>query len=84
MDLLSARLPRARVYTPGAEDLRGGVVVFAVPGVDHDAVYQGVYETHRVGCAAMHGDFAGIRFSPHVYNTLDDLETAVAAVAAHV
>jgi len=32
----------------------------------------------------MHGLFNGIRFSPHLYNTMDQVEVAVEAVAAHV
>ena len=59
------------------------MVVFALPNTDHDAIFQGVYETHHLACAGMHGDFEGIRLSPHLYNTLEEVEVAVDAVAAH-
>jgi selenocysteine lyase/cysteine desulfurase len=78
------RFPGVRLHTPMDPELSGGVVVFALPGADHQAVYQGVYETHRLGCAAMGGDFEGIRLSPHIYNTLDEVTGAMDAVAAHV
>ena len=64
--------------------MSAGVVVFEIPGKDHDAIFQGVYETHRLACAGMHGDFVGIRLSPHIYNTIDQVELAMEAVAAHV
>jgi selenocysteine lyase/cysteine desulfurase len=83
LEALASRFPGVRLHTPSAAELRGGVAVFALPGVDHDALYRSVYRTHRVACAAMHGEFEGIRFSPHVYNTLDQVEAAVEAVAAH-
>lgn len=81
---LASRIPGIRFFTPAVEACRGGVVVFEIPGADHDGIYQGVYETHRLGCAAMHGLFTGVRISPHIYNTMDQVELAVEAVAAHV
>ncbi len=60
------------------------MVVFALPGVDHRELFQGVYETHRIGCAAMGGAFDGIRLSPHVYNTLDEVDRTVGALAGYV
>ena len=81
---LRETIPGVRFFTPLEEISSAGVVVFEIPGKDHDAIFQGVYETHRLGCAGMHGDFVGIRLSPHIYNTLDQVEVAVDAVAAHV
>jgi isopenicillin-N epimerase len=83
-EALLERIPEIVFYTPEEEESRGGVMVFAVPGWDHDAVFEAVYRTHRLGCAAMHGLFTGLRLSPHVYNTMEQVQTAVEAVAAHV
>ncbi len=82
-ETLSDRIPGVRFHTPAAPDSSGGVVVFALPGADHGAVFQGAYETHRLGCASMGGAFAGIRISPHIYNTMDEVEWAVDAILAH-
>jgi isopenicillin-N epimerase len=84
MEAVDTAFPRARMHTPGETESRGGVVVFGLPGADHQATYRGVYGSHRVGCAAMGGEFDGIRLSPHVYNTLAEVTTAVEALAAHV
>jgi len=84
MEAIPRRLPFARFHTPAEPSLRGGVVVFALPGADRGAVYQGAYESHRLGCASMGGAYAGIRISPHIYNTLDQVGMAVEALAANV
>lgn len=82
-EALTETLPEVRFHTPPGAELCGGVLVFALPGADHRAVYQGVYDSHRLGCAAMSGEFDGIRLSPHIYNTLDEVGIAVEALAAH-
>lgn len=81
---LEERIPEVVFFTPEVEASRAGVVVFEIPGRDHDAIFEGVYQSHRLGCAAMHGLFSGLRLSPHVYNTMDQVDAAVEAVAAHV
>jgi isopenicillin-N epimerase len=81
---LADAIPGVRFHTPQAPELSAGVVVFALPGVAHREVFQGVYETHRLGCAAMGGAFDGIRLSPHIYNTLDEAGQAVEALADYV
>ena len=84
MEALPLRLPFVRFHTPSEPSLRGGVVVFDLPGADRGTVYQGAYESHRLGCASMGGAFAGIRLSPHLYNTMSQVEIAVEALAANV
>jgi selenocysteine lyase/cysteine desulfurase len=80
---VASRFPGARIHTPAAPEMRGGVVVFALPGADHGTIFQGVYESHHLGCASMGGEFAGLRLSPHLYNTLAEVEVAMEAIAAH-
>ncbi|MFH1763165.1 MAG: aminotransferase class V-fold PLP-dependent enzyme [Gemmatimonadota bacterium] len=81
---LSKAVPGVRFHTPLAPELCAGVIVFALPGVDHREVFQNVYETHHIGCAAMSGAFDGIRLSPHVYNTLDEVDRTVGVLAGYV
>jgi selenocysteine lyase/cysteine desulfurase len=80
---LAEGISGVRFHTPSTPELSGGVVVFALPGGDHRAVFEGVYETHRLGCAAMGGAFDGVRLSPHIYNTMDEVAEAVRAIAHH-
>jgi isopenicillin-N epimerase len=81
---LRETVPGVVFFTPEDESSNAGVLVFEIPGRDHDAIFEGVYQSHRLGCAAMHGLFNGLRLSPHVYNTMDQVHYAVEAVAAHV
>ena len=55
-----------------------GVVIFHIPGVDTSRVLETLYRKYNVGCAVMGSN---IRFSPHFYNTLEDIDKAVFAVA---
>lgn len=78
---LSEAVPGIRFHTPLQPELSAGVVVFTVPKGNHSEIFQGVYETHGLGCAAMGGAFAGLRISPHLYNTMEEVGMAVQAVA---
>ena len=78
---VTLRLPGTRFHTPIREELSLGVVVFSPPGVDLGSAMRILYEDHAVGCAVMRGDFSGIRLSPHVYNTMEDVERVVDAIA---
>lgn len=81
---LRERIPEVVFFTPSDPHASAGVVVFQVPGKDPDEIFEGVYRTHHLGCAAMHGLFNGLRLSPHLYNTMDQVEAAVGAVADYV
>jgi selenocysteine lyase/cysteine desulfurase len=54
--------------------------VFAPPGVDLGRAFTTLYDEHHVGCAVMRGDLAGIRLCPHVYNTMDEVDTVVEVI----
>ena len=70
-------------HTPKTAELSGGVVIFSLPGGGHGEVFQAVYESHGLACASMGGAFDGIRISPHLYNTMDEVGLAVEAIARH-
>lgn len=72
------RIPQARFITPMEHQRSWGVVIFHIPGIDTSQVLEILYRKHLVGCAVM-GD--NIRFSPHFYNTLEEIDKAVYAVA---
>jgi selenocysteine lyase/cysteine desulfurase len=64
------------LVTPMEPKLSGGVCILEVTG-NGRAVYERVYRDHGIACAPT----GGLRFSPHVYNTMAHIERAVAAVA---
>ena len=81
---LRERFPNVILHTPEDGAMSGGVVVFEVPGMDVRTTYGRLYEEHRVGCAQRGGEFPGLRVCPHIYNTLEDVNRVVEAVAASV
>jgi isopenicillin-N epimerase len=77
-DMVKKRIPNARFITPEKHQQSWGVIIFHIPGVDMTKVLETLYRKYNVGCAVM-GE--NIRFSPHFYNTLEDIDRAVYAVA---
>ena len=62
-------------------ELSGGVVKFALRNRPTKQVYDTLWEKHQIALAmTAAGDAEGLRFSPHIYNSFDDIDQAVAAV----
>ncbi|MGD9346916.1 MAG: aminotransferase class V-fold PLP-dependent enzyme [Candidatus Aminicenantes bacterium] len=79
---LKERMPKIKFRTPLNQNLSGGVVVFHIPGIDLNKVLDILYHKHNIGCAVFGGDPGGIRFCPHIYNTVEEIDKAVDAVAS--
>ncbi len=77
-DGVKKRIPDAKFITPMEHQRSWGVVIFHIPGVDPSQVLEILYRKYNIGCAVMGQN---IRFSPHFYNTLEDIDKAVYAVA---
>ena len=81
---LQDRIEGVRFHTPLEPELSAGVVVFSIPAVNARELYGTLYSEHSIGCAAMGGDFTGIRLSPHIYNTMQEVDRVVDAITMHV
>jgi len=82
-DGLTERIPDVRFHTPADPALSGGVVIFALPGVeDYRTAFGRLYEEHGIAGASAGGGFDGVRLCPHIYNTMAQVERAVDAVVA--
>ena len=68
------------------DPLRSGAVVSFRPGnLDVARLAAALYRSDRIGCATRVGaDRPGIRFSPHIYNTMSEVERSVAAIAKYM
>jgi len=75
---LKKRIPGIKFITPFEHQRSWGVVIFHIAGLDTSHVLETLYRKYNVGCAIMGSN---IRFSPHFYNTLDEIDRAVYAVA---
>jgi selenocysteine lyase/cysteine desulfurase len=81
---LQKRLPQVVFITPLDSELSGGVVVCQVPGADLSKALDILYAEHSIGCAVFGGELQGIRLCPHLYNTMDEIDRVVDAVASLV
>ncbi len=70
-------IPGAKLLTSLSPELSAGVCVVSFDGIDHRKVYEALYAKHAIAGAAI----GGIRLSPHIYNTLEEVDRAVAAIA---
>ena len=75
-----AGMTGARMATPARPALRAGVCIVRFDGKEMRPIHEALYREHRIATAPT----GGLRFSPHIYNTLADVERALAAVKAVV
>ncbi len=78
---LSERIPGISFHTPQHPELSAGLVVFMPPGADARELFNTLYSDHNIAGASMGGDFTGVRLSPHIYNTMAEVEQVVEVVA---
>ncbi|MEZ5403071.1 MAG: aminotransferase class V-fold PLP-dependent enzyme [Bryobacteraceae bacterium] len=74
-------IPGVKLKTSTDPRLSGGVVKFDLAKPSLKAAYDVLYSRHRLAIALTpSGEAQGLRFSPHIYNTADEIDRAVAAV----
>jgi isopenicillin-N epimerase len=74
------RIPGAHAITPLSPELSGGVVIYRFDGVQARPLFDGLYEEYRVAGATT----GGMRLCPHIYNTREDVERAIAGISTLV
>ena len=73
---LKSIVPQAIFVTPMAAQYSGGIVIFNLPGKEIHAVTDKLYHTYHIAVAPS----GGIRLSPHIYNTMKDVDYTVKAI----
>ena len=69
---------------PGATT-SAGIVVFKPGNMDPRKLTAALYEKERIACATAGGTTRpGVRFSPHFYNTMAEIDRTVSAVRRHI
>ena len=71
---------KVTLYTPMDAEFSGGVLTFHIDGVDSRRGFQWLYEERKIVCASSGGEQGGIRFSPHIYTSMDGCQQALKAV----
>jgi isopenicillin-N epimerase len=75
------RIPGVTLWTNPGSDRSGAIIVFKPAALDPRRLVTTLYEKERIVCAAAGGTARpGVRLSPHFYNTMDEMDRAVAAV----
>ena len=78
-----AKLPNVQIKTNVEPELSAGVIKFRLGNMPTKRAYDTLWEKHRIAIAmTASGDSEGLRFSPHIYNSFEDIDRAVAAVKA--
>ena len=79
------RIEGVEMWTHSDPARSGAVVTFRPGNLDIPKLSAALYRNDRIGCATRTGsDRPGIRFSPHIYNTMAEVERTVAAVAKYM
>jgi selenocysteine lyase/cysteine desulfurase len=75
------KLPQVEMKTNMEPELSGGVIKFRLKNRSTQQVYNELWARHRVAIASTaSGDSEGLRLSPQIYNSLDEIDRVVAAV----
>jgi selenocysteine lyase/cysteine desulfurase len=76
-----AKLPNVELKTNREAALSGGVIKFRLKDKPTKEAYDTLWTKHRLAIAMTpSGDSEGLRFSPHIYNSIEDIDRAVRAV----
>ena len=79
------RLDGVQLWTHPDPSRSGAVVSFRPGTLDVSKLSAALYRNDRIGCATRGGaDRPGIRFSPHIYNTMAEVDRSVAAIAKYM
>ncbi|HJR60478.1 MAG TPA: aminotransferase class V-fold PLP-dependent enzyme [Vicinamibacterales bacterium] len=77
-------LPGFKLFTSSDAARRGPVVTFEPGTLDRSKLVAALYDQHRIAVATGGGaGRAGVRVSPHIYNTTDEIDRLVRALAGY-
>ena len=80
-----SKLPEVKVWTSPNPQLNAAVVSFLPGSLNGQKLGQALYEKDKIGTAGRGGtDRAGLRASPHFYNTPEEIDRLVSAVARYL
>ncbi|MDX2206520.1 MAG: aminotransferase class V-fold PLP-dependent enzyme [Gemmatimonadales bacterium] len=82
---LLAYSPRVRVPTPLDSTDAGAIALVSVEGIDPAALTDWLLEKHRIVTVAIkHAEFSGIRVTPNVYTTIDEVDRFAATMESAI
>lgn len=80
-----SKLPEVKVWTSPNPSLNAAVVSFQAGSLNPQRLGQALYEKDKIGTAGRGaGDRGGLRASPHFYNSPEEIDRLVGAVARYL
>ena len=75
------KLPAVKILTPRDPAQSCGLALFTVQGVSAEKIARQLWDKHRVVVVSIvHPEFEGVRVTPNIYSTLDEIDTFSDAV----
>ena len=82
---LLAESPRVKVLTPLDQKQSGALALFQVEGLDNVKLAEWLMAKHRiVTTPIVHAEFRGIRITPNVYTTVDEIDVFADKILAAI
>ncbi len=79
------KIDGVRIWTHPSPERSVAVVSFQPGSLQPAALARALYEKDKIACATRGGaDRGGLRFSPHFYNTMSEIDRTVAAVSRYM
>jgi isopenicillin-N epimerase len=67
---------RVRILTPLDSPYAGAICLVHIDGIEPGPMGAWLYDHHKIVCTPiMHAEFNGLRITPNVYTTLDEIDT---------
>jgi selenocysteine lyase/cysteine desulfurase len=80
-----SKIDGVQLWTHPDPERSGAVVTFRPGNLNIPKLSDALYKNDRIGCATRTGsDRPGIRLSPHIYNTMAEVDRAVAAISKYI
>jgi selenocysteine lyase/cysteine desulfurase len=70
------KIPGARLRTSTNPGLSAGVCVIGFEGLDNQKIYHALYARYGIAGAPT----GGVRFCPHIYNTMEEIDRTISAL----
>ena len=72
-------IPGTSILTPGDSAINAGILIFSLPGVAGSDAFEALYRDHDIGSAPA-SLIDGVRLSPHIYNSMADVDRVLDAL----
>ncbi len=77
-------IPGVTMYSSTDATRYAAIMTFKPATVDPRRLVTTLYEKEKIACAGSGGGRPGVRFSPHIFNTLEEIDRTIAAVRKYV